>query len=137
MKRHSGGMKVAPCIGFGLALAACSQGGADPSAPKAQDVDRLEAMIATHPCVRKVDDWERNYRFGMSRRLFWPQSDHPDFDVIEFHYRRVGTLEIKAARNRFGYDESGDWPDSSPIRTVDGSFAISSGRLNIRRCRPL
>ncbi len=37
----------------------------------------------------------------MSRRLFWPQSDHPDFDVIEFHYRRVGTLEIKAARNDF------------------------------------
>ena len=130
-------MKVVPCIALGLALASCSQGGADPSAPRIHDVDRLETKIATHPCVREVEGWERNYRFGMSRRFFWPQSDHPDFDVIEFHYRRVGTLEIKAARNYFTTDASGDWPDSSPIRTVDGSFAITSGQLSIRRCQPL
>ena len=67
--------------------------------------------------------------------MFWPQSDHPNFDVIEFHLRRIGSVQISPRRARFSTG-SGDWPDSSSIRSIHGSFVVSSGRLNVGRCKP-
>jgi hypothetical protein len=117
-----------------LLLLACAAEG-DSSAPSEQQIAAVEAKLASHPCIGSLTSWERNYRFGMSKRMFWPQSDHPNFDVIEFHLRRAGSVQIAPGRAGFRTG-SGDWPDSSSIRSIDGSFVISSGRLNVGRCKP-
>lgn len=106
----------------------------DSSVPSGQQIALVEAKLAAHPCVGSLASWERNYRYGMSKRMFWPQSDHPNFDVIEFHLRRAGTVEIAAGQAGFATG-SGDWPDSSSIRSIDGSFVIGSGRLKVGRCQ--
>ena len=117
-----------------LLLAACAAE-EDHSTPSEQQIAAVETRLASHPCIGTLASWERNYRFGMSKRMFWPQSDHPNFDVIEFHLRRAGSVEIAPGRAGFSTG-SGDWPDSSSIQSIDGSFAISSGRLNVGRCKP-
>jgi hypothetical protein len=130
-------MKAALGSIFALLLLACSAADDTRSVPRVEDVARLEEKLSSHTCVSDLDVWERNYRFATSRRMFWPQSNYSDLDVIEFHYRRVGTITIVPGRNLIGVSENRDWPDSSSIRTVDGSFVISSGRLSVARCRPL
>jgi len=130
-------MKAVVTFAFLAALLGCSDPADELSVPRAADVDRLETAAARHPCVGNLDRWERNYRFAMSKRMFWPQSDHADQDVIEFHFRQAGSVSIAPARNVIGLGQDGDWPDSSPIRSLDGSFTISTGRLNLERCRRL
>ena len=107
----------------------------DSSVPSEEQITSVEARLASHPCIGSLESWERNYRYGMSKRMFWPQSDHPNFDVIEFHLRRAGSVSIAPGRSRFSTG-SGDWPDSSSIQSIDGSFVIGSGRLNVGRCKP-
>ena len=107
----------------------------DSSVPSEEQIASVEARLASHPCIGSLESWERNYRYGMSKRMFWPQSDHPNFDVIEFHLRRAGSVNIAPGRSRFSTG-SGDWPDSSSIQSIDGSFVIGSGRLNVGRCKP-
>ena len=127
-------MKGVLASGLCLLLLACGAEG-EFSVPSEQQIAAVEARLASHPCIGSLASWERNYRFGMSKRMFWPQSDHPNFDVIEFHLRRVGSVEIAPGRAGFSTG-SGDWPDSSSIRSIDGSFVITSGRLNVGRCKP-
>jgi len=127
-------MKGVLASGLSLLLLACAAEG-DSSVPSEQQIAKAEAKLASHPCIGALASWERNYRFGMSKRMFWPQSDHPNFDVIEFHLRRAGSVNIAGGRARFSTG-SGDWPDSSSIESIDGSFVISSGRLNVGRCKP-
>lgn len=131
---NSWGMKGALASALCLLLIACAAE-IDPSVPTEQEIARVEAKLASHPCIGSLASWERNYRYGMSKRVFWPQSDHPNFDVIEFHLRHVGSVEIAPGSARFGTG-SGDWPDSSSIRSIDGSFVLGSGRLSLPRCRP-
>ena len=107
----------------------------DSSVPSEEQVASVEAKLASHPCIGSLESWERNYRYGMSKRMFWPQSDHPNLDVIEFHLRRAGSVNIAPGRSRFSTG-GGDWPDSSSIQSIDGSFVIGSGRLNVGRCKP-
>jgi hypothetical protein len=126
-------MKGVLASGLCVLLLACAAEG-DSSMPSENQIAQVEARLASHPCIGSLGSWERNYRFGMSRRIFWPQSDHPNFDVIEFHLRRAGSVKITPGRARFSTG-SGDWPDSSSIRSIDGSFVISSGRLNVGRCK--
>lgn len=116
-----------------LALAACAAD-SDSSVPTEEEIARIEAKLASHPCIGSLDRWERNYRYGMSKRVFWPDSDHSNLDVIEFHLRRAGTIVIAPTTGRFSTG-SGDWPDSSSIRSIDGSFVVSSGRLDVGRCQ--
>ena len=134
---HNQCMKAVVAILCSAILLGCSGPEGELSMPRAADVERLEAAVARHPCIGSLDGWERNYRFAMSKRVFWPDSNHANQDVIEFHLRRAGTVAIAPARNLVPLTENGDWPDSSPIRTVDGSFVISSGRLTVARCKPL
>lgn len=91
--------------------------------------------MSKHPCIGSLDDWERNYRFAMSKRVFWPASDHPNFDVIEFHYRRAGTVKIAPGTKAVPIAH-GDWPDSSSIEAIEGSYVLTSGRLSVGRCTP-
>lgn len=118
-----------------LLLLACAAEG-DSSVPSEQQIAAVEAKLASHPCIGSLNDWERNYRFGMSKRMFWPQSDHPNFDVIEFHLRRAGSVQIGPGRAGFS-TRSGDWPDSSSIESIDGSFAMTGGRLTLGKCKRL
>ena len=126
-------MKRVPAFGLCLLLLGCAAAG-DSSVPSEEQISKVEAKLASHPCIGSLNDWERNYRFGMSKRMFWPQSDHPNFDVIEFHLRRAGSVTIAPGRAGFSTG-SGDWPDSSSIRSIDGSFVVGSGRLNVGRCK--
>lgn len=130
-------MKGAILFAACLALIGCTSAEDETSTPREADVARLEAKIAAHPCIGSLNDWERNYRYGMSKRVFWPDSDHPDLDVIEFHFRRAGTIVIAPSRNRMRTGANGDWPDSSAIQSIDGSFVISSGRLSVGKCAPV
>lgn len=134
---HSVCMKAPGAILLCAVLIGCSGPEDELSTPRAADVDRLEVKAAKHPCIGALDGWERSYRFGLSERVFWPHSNHANQDVIDFHYRRAGEVTIAPARNLIALGANGDWPDSSPIRTVDGSYVISSGRLNVARCKPL
>lgn len=128
-------MKAAVALAFALLLMSCSTGDEDQTLPRSEDVERLEAKVSSHPCVGNLGEWERNYRFGMSSRMFWPQSDHPDLDIIEFHYRKVGSFTIRPERNLARPSAGRDWRDSSSIQTIDGSYKISSGRLNVASCK--
>lgn len=134
---HSRAMKAAIALAFSLMVMGCSQTGDESPAPRAGDVDKLESRLSGHPCIGQLDGWERNYRLGMSRRMFWPQSDYPDLDVVEFHFRKAGTIAIAPTRNLVTASQNRDWRDSSSIQTIDGSFVVSSGRLNLARCEPL
>ena len=127
-------MKGLVASALGLLLSACAAEG-NSSMPSEQEIAKVEAKLASHSCIGSLASWERNYRYGMSKRIFWPQSDHPNFDVIEFHLRHVGSVEIASRSARFGTGK-GDWPDSSSIRSIDGSFVLSSGRLNVANCKP-
>ncbi|WP_345169385.1 hypothetical protein [Sphingomonas daechungensis] len=123
-----------PCAAVLCAfLLGCAAEGEYPK-PSEAEIDRVEARLADHPCVGSLDSWERNYRYGERRRTFWPQIDHADLDVITFHLRRAGTVEIIPGRAIFSTG-SGDWPDSRAIRAIDGSLVLSSGRLSVSRCQ--
>jgi hypothetical protein len=126
---------LGPCLA--LSLFACSQADEGRSIPRAEDVERLEAKVASHPCVGDLNGWERNYRFAHKRHMFWPESDYPDFDIIEFHFRRARTITIAPARNLIRTSEGRDWVDSASIQTIDGSFRVTTGELHMRRCKPL
>lgn len=120
-----------------LPLAAgCSTDFEDNAVPKIVDIERLEAKLAQHPCVGDLGQWERNYRFARKSAFIFPGSLNPDLDVIELHLRRAGTVVIAPARNVMVPAPGGDWPDSRPIRSIDGRFKLSSGALDLQRCEP-
>ena len=125
--------------GFALVIVllcgACHNGSHDNSVPSAADIDRLEQALATHPCVGSLDQWERNYRFSRKDGLFSSHSLHPDFGVIEFHLRKVGNVSVVAGRKVMPQRPDGDWPDSSPIQSIDGKFTVRNGSLNLAPCR--
>lgn len=129
--------KAAGIATFALFLAECSQPKTSNVLPSIQDVDRLESKISTHPCVGELSAWERNYRIAKGRHVFLPRSALKDVDVIEFHYRHIGPVTISGARNLLPPSVNGDWPDNRSIRTIDGSFVISSGELHVTPCAPL
>lgn len=120
-----------------LLSAACSPNDHENSLPTREDVDRLEQQLANHPCVGALGDWERNYRFSRKTGLFSSHTFYPDFGVIEFHLRKGGTIEISPGRKIMPQRPDGDWPDSSPIQSVDGRFTLSSNSLRLAPCRPL
>lgn len=119
-----------------LLLVGCSAGVEDHAVPAAAHIERLEAKLASHPCVVELNKWERNYRFSRKTGLFTHYSLAPDLDVIEFHLRLVGTVSIEPARRILKVHPSGDWPDSSPIQSVDGKYTLGAGKLTVTRCGP-
>ena len=133
---HNGPMRAAIAASTALLLIACSGEEEGNRIPSIEDVHKLETKVATHPCVRGLQRWERNYRFAVDRRLFWPQSDYVDRNVIEFHFRGAGTIVIRPERNLIASD-SRDWRDSAAIQTIDGFFVINSGRLRVAGCKPI
>jgi len=118
-----------------LLLTSCNQGTAD-SAPLETDVARLEAKLARHPCVGNLEDWERNYRFAKQEGFLWGYSIDPASDIIEFHLRRIGTVTIEPGIKVISPAQSEDWPEIPTVRSVDGTFGIVGGRLNVSRCKP-
>ena len=127
----------APAFAAALLLStACSVQVDDSSIPSGDDIARLEAALARHPCVGDLERWERSYRFSRKTGLISDYTFNPDFDVIEFHLRRAGTILIRPGVNVMTPTPGGDWPDSSPIRSVDGRFTLGSGELAVSRCDP-
>lgn len=103
--------------------------------PSESDIERLETRLAKHPCVGNLDAWERNYRYKRNASVFW--ADNTDFAMIEFHFRRAGTITLRPGRRIMGPHDSLDWPDSSAIRSVSGVFNTKSGTTGVKKCRPL
>ena len=116
--------------------AACFGDVDDDALPAPADIQRVEQRMSRHPCVGNLDQWERNYRFSRKTGLFSPYSLNPDLDVIEFHFRRSGTVTIVPERKVMVPGPGGDWPDSNPIRSLDGKFTLSDGSLAMARCEP-
>ena len=127
-------MKAAVTLPLLLALSACHGTVDDPSIPSASDVQRLEDQLSRRPCVGDLGKWERNYRFSRKSGLLSPYSLNPDLDVIEFHLRAVGTIAIRPGRNIMA--AGGDWPDSGTIRSIDGRFTLTTGKLALSGCGP-
>ena len=117
-----------------LILIGCNPSIDDNAVPPSADVNRLEAKLSQNACIGDLDQWERNYRFSRKSGLLTPHSLYPDLDVIEFHLRRVGAVEIRPGRNLVR-PRATDWPDSSPIEAVDGRFTVSSGALALSGCK--
>ena len=120
-----------------LLLTGCNTSVEDDAVPSAGDIEQLENLLSQHACVRELGQWERNYRFSRKTGLFSSYSLNPDFDVIEFHLRRAGEIRIHAGRNVMAPAPAGDWPDSRPIRSIDGKYTIGSGALALAPCEPL
>jgi hypothetical protein len=120
-----------------LAAAGCFQQVDDPSIPATEDIAELERALARHPCVGDLDGWERNYRFSKRSGLLTPYSLNPDFNVIEFHLRRAGTVTIEPGRTVMRWTEGQDWPDTGTTQSVDGRFTVDGSTLEISRCRPV
>lgn len=130
-------MRSVPIATVFLLLAGCNMEANDVSVPDEADIARLEAKLARHPCIGDLNAWERNYRYSRTTGLFTPYSLHPDLDVIEFHYRRAGTITIEAGRNVMLPGQDGDWPDSATVKSVEGTFKIEGGGLGVERCEPV
>jgi hypothetical protein len=116
--------------------AACFADVNDDAVPATSDIERLEQRLSQHDCVADLSQWERNYRYSRKTGLFTPYSLNPDFDVIEFHFRRVGTVRIDPGRKIMVPGPGGDWPDSNPIHSLDGKFTLSTGSLAMGPCDP-
>jgi hypothetical protein len=117
-----------------LLATACGSEVEDNAVPPPAAIEQLEQRLARHPCVSNLDEWERNYRYSRKAGLFTQYSLNPDFDVIEFHLRRAGSVTITAGRNVVQSPPDGDWPDSRPIEAIDGRFTLSSGSLRLAGC---
>ena len=130
-------MRVRPVAVALLLLAGCSANVDDTAVPSDVDIARLEARLAEHPCVGDLKEWERSYRFSRKTGLFTPYSLNPDLDVIEFHFRRAGTISIEPALKVMAPGQSGDWPDSAAIQSLEGRFTIAGGSLRLPRCKPI
>ena len=126
-------MKALATIPALLFLAACGGIVDDTATPAAADIEQLESRLAAHPCIGYLARWERNYRFSRKAGFLSAHSLYPDLDVIEFHLRPVGTVRITAGRNVL-QPRSADWPDSSPIKAIDGRYTLSSGALSLTGC---
>ena len=120
-----------------LALSGCNAAVADIAIPERSDIEKVEERLSQHSCVGSLGEWERNYRFARKSGLFTAYSLNPDLDVVEFHLRRTGTISIRPGRFVFEPPPSGDWPDSSPIKYIDGKFTLSTGSLRLSKCEPI
>ena len=130
-------MRAGLIVVSALAVASCFQDIDDPSIPAAKDIAHLEDALSRHPCVGDLGLWERNYRFSRKTGLLTPYSLNPDFNIIEFHLRRAGTMTIEPGRHVMQWREAEDWPDTNTIRTVDGRFVVESDTLEVARCKPM
>ncbi len=107
----------------------------DKTTPRHEDVERIEAKLFQHACIGDLDQWERNYRYSRKMGLFSPYSFQTDFDVVELHLRRAETVTITPGRHVMPPHADDDWPDSSPIQSVDGTFSLGSGALTLSGCK--
>lgn len=115
----------------GLFALGCS-GESYPPLPAEADIRRLEAKLGQHRCIEGLGNWERNYRFRRVPSMFW--AEHTDFGIIQFHFRRAGTVTLRPGRRTIGPAESWDWPDSPSIRSVSGSYNAKSGTVRMQKC---
>jgi hypothetical protein len=123
-------------LAVGLLLCgACNTAIDENAVPAASDVDRLERILAGHECIGQLDEWERNYRFSRKTGILSGHSLYPDLDIIELHLRKAGTVTVRPGRNVLAPRPNGDWPDSSPMQSLDGRFTLSSGSLSMPPCR--
>ena len=119
----------------GLLLVSCGNDEGHSPLPVEADIEKLEAKLAGHQCVGDLDIWERSYRFHRNPRML--SSDNTDFGVIEFHYRKAGTIVLVPGRNLVNPDDSTSWPDSPAVQALSGRYNIKSGTLSLDSCRPL
>ena len=128
-------MRVPIPVMLAILVTGCTQEPAHDPWPADKDIDRIETRLARHPCIGRLDRWERNYRAATKSGILWRHSATPDFGVIAFHYRRAGTVTITPGRNIVTAQSASDWPDSAGITAIDGLFNVKSGTLSLSRCQ--
>ena len=116
-------------------LTACGGDEGHSPLPDPADLARMEKKLERHPCVGDLGLWERTYRFKRNPGMFW--SDRTDFAVIEFHFRRAGTISLVAGSKTVLPDDSENWPDSPAVEAFSGGYNVKSGTLSVDRCRPV
>lgn len=124
----------------GTLLALCLLAGCDDQQghsplPGEADLVKLEQKLGRHPCVGNLDLWERSYRFKRTPGMF--SSDNTDFGVIEFHFRKAGTITLVPGSKTVSPDDSESWPDSPSVEALSGRYNVKSGTLSVARCRRL
>jgi hypothetical protein len=118
-----------------LLLAGCHADVDDRTIPSDHEIALLEARLAQQPCIGDLGGWERNYRYSRKRGLLSPHSLNPNLDVIEFHFRRAGSVSIEPGLKVLVPDPGGDWPDSAAIQSIEGRFTVSGNSLSLSGCK--
>ena len=118
-----------------FALASCSDEERSAAIPSGEDIARLEASLASNPCVGSLDRWERHYRFQTRRMTFSKTAVVANLGVIEFQLRPAGTTVSQPGFVVHAAEPVHPFPPvAREERTLTGLFAIASGKLNIRGC---
>jgi hypothetical protein len=99
--------------------------------PTAALVDRVEARLASHPCIDSLARWQRLYSFASVRGD--PRS--VDEDRIAFQFREAGFEEFRSER-RVTAPEVWVQVDDRPYNFVSGYFDLRSGELTVDFCGP-
>lgn len=128
-------MKIRVAILSMLLLTACDDERNHLPQPLESDLVKLEAKLARHRCVGDLNLWERTYRFKRNPGML--ASESTDFSVIEFHFRKAGTITLVPGHKVVNPDDSESWPDSPAVEAVSGIYRIRTGTLNVERCRPI
>jgi hypothetical protein len=97
--------------------------------PAADLVDRVEARLARHPCIRGLARWQRLYSFA--RVMGDPRS--VDEHRIAFQFREAGFNGFRSER-RTTAPEVWVQIDDRPYNLVSGYFDLRSGELSIDFC---
>jgi hypothetical protein len=126
-------MRIRAALFCVFLLSACGEESEHLPFPGEPDLVKLETKLSRHPCVGNLDDWERTYRFKHKPGTL--MSGSTDFGVIEFHFRRAGTITLTPGRKAVSPDDSENWPDSPAVKVLEGNYNIRSGTLSVQRCQ--
>jgi hypothetical protein len=91
-------------------------------------VDRIESLLASQPCIGRLDHWSRTYAFDYETRTR-AVVEH----IIAFHLEEAGPSGARLGRQ---VTEPESWVnlDDRPIRMVEGDFDVSDSQLRIGYC---
>jgi hypothetical protein len=88
--------------------------------PPAHIVDRIENLLASQPCIGRLDRWLRTYAFDDDRQ------------IIAFHLEEAAPTGVRPGR-QVTYPYSWDNLGEGPVGVV-GDFDLADGQLRFASC---